>query len=108
MLAEMQKAADGDQSIQSRSKRLLNRNRQNRIVARPYVILLKRRQQREPANHVVIPQPARPVLHIRLQMKYRAAEFAMPRTRQLAQALDDLLGLARQQFRNHFIMQSSK
>src|SRR5271154_2021219 len=37
MLAEMQKAADGDQSIQSRSKRLLKRDRQNRVVARPHV-----------------------------------------------------------------------
>ena len=67
IVAEMQEASNGHQSVQCRPKRFLNRGRQDRVVAGPHMILLDRGQQRKPANDVVISQPAGAVLYIGLK-----------------------------------------
>ena len=79
IVAEMQKASNGHQGVERRPKRFLKRGRQDRVVAGPHMILLDRGQQREPANHIVIAQSARPVLYIGFQVEDGASELAVPR-----------------------------
>ena len=107
-MTKVQEASNGHERVQSRSERLLNRVPKNSIICGPYVILLNRRQKREPADYVVITQASWAVLDIRLEMKHGIPKFFMPSPCQLRQAPDDFIGRVHDQFRNHLVVKPRK
>ena len=102
-MPEMQKTPRRHQKFQSRIQLLPHRLPQQTGVG-PVAQLSHRRNQRQPASHVVIAQPAWSLFQIRLEMEHCLPELSMPLVRHLSQPLQQRFRFPHHQLWDHFIV----
>src|SRR5579862_3300400 len=101
-MAEVQKTTRRHQKFHGRVKLLADR-RSKRARVGPFAQLTHRRNKRQPASDVVIPEPARCFLYIRLEVEYGFAKLRVPLACDLRQTLQQCFRFTHYQLGNQFV-----
>jgi len=107
-VAEMEKTAYRHEEVQSWLELFVHLRRQQGTGFRPVAQFVHRRNQRQPARHVVIAEAAGRFLDVGLEMKNRVAVFGVAVARDLGEPLHQTLRLTHHQLRNELIAQPGK
>ena len=74
----VEKTTEREQKLQSRVERRTQCFWQQQLAIRPGVQLVHSRDQAQPTNYIGIPQPARTLFHVRLELEDGVAVLPMP------------------------------